>query len=141
MRRSSFSRNKAVLKKLLHMREGKLLFENKSLTLNQCLRLVEIFFSGRFSHPDEYLWVTAEEIISLCLCHTTFINFSNCMYHKQKNSFSTCFLRLIFLLTSLFSKSALNSIDPLQGLPLGLKGSLQDAHQQVPLEKKEYQPK
>ena len=44
-----------------------------------------------------------------------------CMYHKQKNSLSTCFLRLIFLLTSLFSKSALNSIDPLQGLPLGLK--------------------
>ena len=53
------------------------------------------------------------------------------MYHKQKN-LNTYFLLLIFLLTSLFAKSALNSIGPLQGLPQSLKGSLQGVYQQVP---------
>ena len=81
--RSSLSKNKAVLEKLQFMREGKSLFE-KNPKLDKWLCLLEIIFSKRFPHPDkpweisyEYLpaWPepTEEEIIRLCLCHTSYL--------------------------------------------------------------------
>ena len=81
--RSSFSKNKVALKKPQHIPEGKSLLEKK-LKLDQWLRLSEIIFPERFSHPGKYSYeipheywpeLTEEEIIRLCLCHTIFINF------------------------------------------------------------------
>ena len=43
--------------------------------------------SGKYSYkiPHEYwLQLTEEKIIRLCLCHTIFITFLSCMYHKLK---------------------------------------------------------
>ena len=74
------------------MREGKSLFVKKETNLDQRLRLI---FSKRFPHPYKYSWgisqeclpgqpeSTKKEIVSLCLCHTIFINFKvTC--HKLK---------------------------------------------------------
>ena len=81
----NLSINKVVLKKSLHMREGKSLFEKKKSTE---IRLVTTFnwnyFPERFPHPGKYLyeipheyWLkpTEKKIIILCLCYTIFINF------------------------------------------------------------------
>ena len=82
MWRKSFSKNKVVLKKPQHMREGKK-FEKKS-PFEKKNKLVEIIFPESFPHPGKYsyyipheYWAepTKKEIIKLCLCHTIFINF------------------------------------------------------------------
>ena len=143
MWKSSLSKNQVVLKKSQHMREGKSLFEKKN---KKQITLVITFnwnyFPERFPHPGKYsfeitheywLKLKEEEIIRLCLCHTIFINFWSCMYHKLRkclncrsshrrcsrkpanNCFcSSCFLLLIFFLRG-FLLLLIQNLSSLQG--------------------------
>ena len=72
--RSSFSKNKIVLDKSQHMREGKSLFENKP-QIRLVIRFNWNYFPERFLHPGKYsyeipheYWLkpTEEKIIRLC---------------------------------------------------------------------------
>ena len=143
MWKSSLFKNQVVLKKSQHMREGKSLFEKKN---KKQITLVITFnwnyFPERFPHPGKYsfeitheywLKLKEEEIIRLCLCHTIFINFWSCMYHKLRkclncrsshrrcsrkpanNCFcSSCFLLLIFFLRG-FLLLLIQNLSSLQG--------------------------
>ena len=78
-KKSSFSQNKLVLKKLQHMRhmrEGKSLFE-KTHPFKYC----SYEYLPWWPEPAE------KEIIRLCLCHTIFVNFKVVLQPKKMSQF------------------------------------------------------